>query len=134
MGHDIYSYDTYSYDSNNEIAYLRRSASDPLNQVIYIALGVMEEAYSGCSGRGESINFSLNQLETAKEILDKQDFSQLTRESNVVDYLLDAMKRLGAEIIQPEIKYNITQEKEFIDKCINHLKLTSKENITIVFS
>ena len=65
------------YDEYQEQAYvarLSRSAGNPLNVVLYKALGVMDdETYAGCSGTGAEHKFTMAQIDTACELLETFD-------------------------------------------------------------
>lgn len=64
MGHDISGYLRGDRGSSNEIAYLRRSAGNPLNGTIYKALQCPEHN-CGCSGCGNESEFTHEQLTAA---------------------------------------------------------------------
>jgi hypothetical protein len=64
MGHDISGYKQDDSSQENEIAYLRRAAWNPLARVIYEALNA-EEHDCGCSGCGSQQAFSQKQLISA---------------------------------------------------------------------
>lgn len=64
MGHDISGFKQDDISQEKEIAYLRRSAGNPLARVIYEALDA-EEHDCGCSGCGTHKSFSTEQLKNA---------------------------------------------------------------------
>lgn len=70
MGHDIcgFANDNAPHDDDgavrDEIAYLRRSAGNPLARSIYEALGAQEHD-CGCSGCGGEVHFTEAQLRDA---------------------------------------------------------------------
>ena len=138
--HDLDSYDdgwSWRYDvyrKKVEIAYNRRSAGNPLNQVLYLALGVME-VYSGCSGDGSTLTISLPQLKTAKQILESgKQFRKMSRERNMSDDLVDLFRSAGVEVVTPGNQDgDISQEKQFVDDCIDYLEKTDQSNIEICF-
>lgn len=79
MGHDIYAYKIEERPANvllpdvdpepgEELAYLRRSAFNPLNLAIYDALGAHEH-YAVVSGGGTSEEYTANQLVEALDRL-----------------------------------------------------------------
>lgn len=125
-----------------QAAYLRRSAGNPLNQVIYLALGVSDEAYCGCSGCGVTLPISRQQLVAAKETLAKKSFSGMTREPNLVDLVFGAFAAAGATTVAngsapgepagPEA--DITPEVEFIDKCLAACEQHGVEAIDVRFA
>ena len=64
MGHDISGYRVDDTEQRDEIAYLRRSASNPLNITIYNALDC-HEMNGWCSGIGEERKFTRPELAEA---------------------------------------------------------------------
>lgn len=66
MGHDIYGYQTT--DKETEIAYLSRSAFNPLNSKIYSALEC-EDCSGGVSGIGVEKEFNKYELLKALEYI-----------------------------------------------------------------
>ena len=64
MGHDISGYRVEDTEQRDEIAYLRRSAFNPLNATIYDALDC-HEMNGGCSGIGYGRKFTLPELADA---------------------------------------------------------------------
>jgi hypothetical protein len=74
MGHDISGFKNEDKEcEGNEIAHLRRGAFNPLARAIYGALGVIEFD-AGCSGCGETANFTDTQLRQAlAKIPDDED-------------------------------------------------------------
>lgn len=72
MGHDISG---YAQRGSKEIAYLRRSAGNPLNDAIYKALGA-EQYYAGCSGNGQCVYFARPVIEAASgKLPDSEDLA-----------------------------------------------------------
>ena len=61
MGHDISGYRAEDTEQRHEIAYLRRSAFNPLNVTIYNALDC-HEMNGGCSGIGWERKFTQEEL------------------------------------------------------------------------
>ncbi|MEZ6130198.1 MAG: hypothetical protein R3C59_16050 [Planctomycetaceae bacterium] len=130
--HDEEWFERYQeYQRLTQIAYNRRSAGDALNQVLYLALGVMDEAYAGCSGNGTELEISLQQLQTAKEILAAKDFTRLTRERNQVDVLMLLFS--GREGDKDASSGDISSEIEFIDDCLAFLKSSELPHVRIYF-
>ena len=123
------------YRRTVEVAYNRRAAGNPLNQVLYLALGVVDEAYAGCSGNGSELDFTLDQLRTAREILDCKNFANMEREENLIDSIVGLLATSGATVIDcrdPD-DVDISQEKQFLDKCISYLEDNEESSIRIVF-
>ena len=74
MGHDISGYLRADSEHNNEIAYLRRGAFNPLNGTIYEALQCQEQN-CGCSGCGDEREFTQEQLTAAlARVPDGEDY------------------------------------------------------------
>jgi hypothetical protein len=55
-------------DQSNFVSLLRRGAYDPYNRVIYRALGA-EHLYHGCSGNGEAVVYSREEIVDARQLL-----------------------------------------------------------------
>lgn len=64
MGHDICGFASDDVEQATEIAYLRRSAFNPLARSIYSALDA-QKYDCGCSGCGDVVHFTTDQLHTA---------------------------------------------------------------------
>lgn len=124
------------YDNRSTIAYNRRSAGNPLNQVLYLALGVMDEAYAGCSGSGVNIYISKEQFETGLEALEVKDFFGMTQERNFADDIVEGLRQAGMKVIQggTESSDDISQELSFIQKCIEHLNISGADGLDVSFS
>jgi len=121
------------YRGKTEIASNHRSAGNPLNQVLYLALGVMDEAYGGCSGNGEELDISLEQLQNAQKILESKNFSEMTRERNMSDDIVDMLGSMRFEVQTNGFSNDISQEKTFIKKCIVFLETENLKTIKISF-
>lgn len=133
-GHDDGWSDRYdSYKKATEVAYNRRSAGNPLNQVLYLALGVMDEAYAGCSGNGETVSISLAQFEAAQKILRNKSFQGMKRERNFSDDIMEAFGAMGAKVIRAASDSDVSQEVEFVDKCVEFLKSNNLERLDVYF-
>lgn len=127
--------DYEEYCDRTQLAYIRRAAGNPLNQVIYLALGVMDEAYAGCSGNGAELDFTRDQLESAKQILEVKNFGEMTRERNLVDAIVETLAGAGASLVGSNIDpTDISQEKKFIQQCLDYLDVYGDETISISFS
>jgi len=140
MGHDITAVRPgVDYDTLNAryelVAYNRRSAGNPLNQVLYLALGVLDEAYAGCSGNGITLSITLEQLLGAREVLDNKRFTGMTRERNMGDDLVSMFQSMGWNVVdcsEPNDD-DVSQEREFIDNCIAFLVNEGRDSIDITF-
>jgi len=124
-----------AYTKQTQIAYNRRSAGNPLNQVLYLALGVMDDAYAGCSGDGSTLDISLQQLTDAREILGKKDFANMAQERNMSHDLMDMFKRAGANIVEADgpPDTDVSQEKKFVDDCIAYLEEAGVDSLEVCF-
>ena len=129
MGHDIYAF--RQGDEQEDFAYLRRSAGDPMNQAIYLALGVYDDAYCGCSGCGKTLSISRQQLETAVELLRKKSFVGMTMPRNVVHDIAD---RLGFDAAIPVGDCDAAREIDFLVKCLDYLTESGRDSLEINFS
>lgn len=125
-----------AYRAATELAYLCRSAGNSLNVVIYLALGVYDEAYGGCSGRGVTIDFNLDQFLNAKAILQRKDFKNVERPRNIVDDLVGMLRNSGVAVIdgqQPFEEADVTPEIEFVGQCIVYLLDHEGESLAVCF-
>ncbi|MCA9047216.1 MAG: hypothetical protein KDA89_00710 [Planctomycetaceae bacterium] len=123
------------YREQVEIAYNRRSAASPLNQVIYLALGVMDEAYAGCSGNGAELDITREQLETARDILKSKNFSGMTRERNVIDDILGMFTSAGIDVTSSaDNDDDVSTEREFVDRCLAYLDESGEPSLRIMFA
>ena len=129
MGHDI----TASYN-HEKVAYNRRGAGNPLNQVLYLALGIVDDAYGGCSGKGVSIKITLDQFKDAEKVIKAKSFSGMARERNLVDDVIDAFKASGISVSESdECNDDVSQESEFIEKCIGFMELNEVAELDVAF-
>ncbi|MDP6444092.1 MAG: hypothetical protein QGG36_00170 [Pirellulaceae bacterium] len=157
MGHDITAMrpgveyeelaEQYDLDNNDDgwferyqeferltkVACNRRSATSPLNQVLYLALGVMDEAYAGCSGNGAALNITLDQFRTAAEVLETKDFANMEREPNMADTFLDNLRAEGNEVVEYAEPPDVESEKNFVQLCIEFLESTGQKSIEVKF-
>lgn len=123
-----------SYCSEARIASNRRSAGNPLNQVLYLALGVFDEAYAGCSGNGIEMDITREQFENAAHILELKNFDGMTRERNFSDDIFEMFAAAGAEVIDGSHgDSDVSQEREFVTKCIEHLKQSGEPSLRVYF-
>ena len=117
-----------------EISSVRRAAWNPLNGVIYLALGVMDEAYAGCSGNGSLLKITKPQFLNARDILEKKSYVGMSRERNQSDELVDCFRGMGAKITSPQYTDpDITQEKQFVGACIRFMDDNKLDNIDVYF-
>jgi hypothetical protein len=130
MGHDIYArrvseaesdrlYEEFSASAKNldgkewsaaydkykkaaHVSYLRRSAGNPLNTIIYQALDAMS-LYAGCSGCGAAREFTRAQIVAALESLPG---CAPGRPRNFADGLIEMFEAAGAEVVSGRGKTN----------------------------
>ena len=123
MGHDVYAYrvssqerermhdefsaasrdlkstewlDAYDdYSKKVDVAYLRRSAGNPFNTVIYQALDAMD-LYGGCSGIGETRTFTRAQIVAGLESLPG---IPAERPHNFADGLMGMLRASGHDVV-----------------------------------
>ena len=125
------------YREQAYVAQLRRSAGNPLNVVIYKALGVMDdETYSGCSGTGAEHDFSLSQIDTAIELVDTfnmagAEFPEGHEARRVIDILNDAF---GTRVIDCSSQTGNTEpERRFLRKVRDYMVANNLPTIAIQF-
>lgn len=124
-----------AYEEAVQIASLSRGATNPLNLVIYKALGVVEEAYAGVSGNGVSLNITFDQFMTAREVLKNYDFSQMPIEKNFAHSLTDMFSQLGATVIETgEPNKDITPEVRFVDACLEFMLREDLTELSVSFA
>lgn len=127
------------YDQYREevtIAYNRRSAGNPLNQVLYIALGVVDEAYAGCSGNGSTLDITLEQFRTGLEILRNKTFKGLKRERNMSDDIVAMFAAVGMNTFSPEMEAqddDVSQEIKFCEDCIAYMEENKVATLPVTF-
>ena len=131
MGHDV-----SAYFGKREVAYLRRSAFDDANQVIYEVLGTTD-LYRGCSGAGEWVPIDRDRFEQAEKLLNTQDFSGLKRQRNFADDLVDALQRMGATVVdnvEGRQPVDVEREKEFVRRCLEYMRSQGIDTLHVLFS
>lgn len=118
-----------------EVASNRRAAGNPLNQVLYLALGVMDEAYAGYSGNGIELGITIEQFRSAKEVLETKSFADMSRERNMVDNLVELFSSAGMEVSGTfDVgDGDVSQEQEFIEKCIAFCENEGINELTVSF-
>ena len=131
MGHDI----TAIAHGAIKPPYIRRSAFDPLNQVIYLALGVADEAYGGCSGIGCTISFKSAQLELGLALLDTKSYDSMQRPDNIAD---DFLRVMGGDpeavtALNADMRPDVEQERAFLVDSIRYLRRTGSPTLDIHF-
>jgi hypothetical protein len=136
MGHDISAIPS---GLNNDVAYNGRNAGDPLNKVLYLILGVEDEAYGGCSGYGCTLSITREQLITAEQILKNKDFSAMTLDHWTAEILKKILGLLSSSedvhiCRQPANTGDVSRECEFIERCIAYLDKVGGDSIPISFS
>ena len=97
MGHDISGYKVSDTKQENEIAYLRRGAFNPLNKLIYDALD-SPELYGGCSGFGDSKTFSKDQILNAMSNIGCGDLEE-GEEIPEIKFLQDCLDNMEGDKI-----------------------------------
>lgn len=127
-----------AYCNETQIAYLRRGAGNPLNQVLYLALGVMDDAYAGCSGNGSELEITLDQFKNGLEVLEKKSFVGVERERNMSDDLIDTLTAAFGQTTSapPELVSeddDISQEVRFITDCIKYLEGNNLSSMKVCF-
>ncbi len=138
-GSDDWMTNFEAYQAETEVAYNRRSAGNPLNQVLYLALGVMDEAYGGCSGRGVEIDVTLEQFKAGLAALEGKSFAGMTQERNLLDDVCDVLKRAGAEIATAApndligVEVDVSQERKFIENCIAYCEAHQLDELEVFF-
>jgi hypothetical protein len=132
-GTDEWSQRYGAYLNATCIAWLGRTGGDPMNQVIYMSLGVMDEAYAGCSGAGVKLKFDVDQLREARDIVQRKDFSKLTREVNEIDHLTALLSQGGVKVEPIEWSSEVDRELDFLKSCIDYLEEAELEEVEIVF-
>ncbi|TWT35574.1 hypothetical protein KOR34_04670 [Posidoniimonas corsicana] len=123
------------YDKHASVAHLRRSAGDPMNQVIYLALGVLDEAYAGPSGKGVELPISLDQLRTAETVLLNKTYQGVKLDPKA-SRIMNILQRMlgGSEVVVGVGEQNPEQELEFVRACIAHLEEVEGGALFILFS
>ena len=130
--YEDWAWRVYEYRDLTEIAYIRRSARDPLNQVLYLALGVMDEAYADVSGNGVELDISRDQFCAAKRILESKQFAGMTRDRNAADDLMEMVTKLGGkDLAIVDDHADVTREHDFIERCITYLESEGLEALTV---
>ena len=122
-------YDLYCQES--EVAYCRRGAFNPLNQVLYLSLGVYDEAYDGCSGTGITLAISKEQFLSAMACLECKTFEGMERPRNAADECIQ-----GLDIIQIHNSGDsgdVTQEMNFLYLCWCYCDQHNLESLEVSF-
>ena len=143
MGHDITAYPHRKWkqwaiensdDGATHIAYLRRSAFDPLNAAIYIALGVMDETYNGCSGSQCTLGFSRKQVEHALEVLAAKSITDIDRAPNAADLAAKALAESGLQVrVGGACNGDVSPEIDFLKRCVKYMDDTGEADVGISF-
>ena len=123
------------YLKETQIAEISRSFGNPLNQVIYLALGVYDEAYAGSNGSGATLNITLEQLKDAQQVLKTKSFVGMKRPRNGGDELVEMLAEHG--VVQEGecvTDTDITQEITFVNRCVYYLEFLKMDSIEVVFS
>jgi hypothetical protein len=140
MGHSITAYRQKLFE--DEVAYLRRNAADPLRHMIYGALQVIEFD-ADVSGGGLEAKFTMTDLECARNYLADQNnhetLSAIQNDTSMITGLMSAIAdAAGADKIiinhDPSVPGDLYRELGFIEKCIAHLEVSGEETVVVYFS
>ena len=119
------------------VAWLRRTAFDPLNKMVYLALEC-EDLYGITNGMGRR-RFTEGQLASALEFLDAEnDPDSLAALPNPGSKVMDSMARwlpdVTVRVGRGDRREGVAREIEFLERCIEHLRLYGLDDIDISFS
>lgn len=127
-----------AYGEAVNVAYLRRSAFDAYNRLIYEALGA-EPYYAGCSGNGDSAYFNLADVERAIDYV-KQAAREAVpvRRPNEADLVAKVLDELFAGEKNTETSRggtidNVADELGFLEKCRDYLRETGERTVEVYF-
>ena len=124
----------YAYRATIAVAELRRSAGDPLNQVIYLALGVHDEAYAGCSGNGISLQITAGQFRSAFKLLRKKRFDGMARPQNMADDILKLCADAGMAVVQSDNRdTSADRELTFCEDCFSFCNRHGVDSLEVQF-
>jgi hypothetical protein len=134
MGHDTCA---YAPGTEDEVAYLRRGAFNPLNRVIYIVLDA-EEFNAGASGNfaADPVEIGLEQFEKAREqLLQPAQFADLEHERNSADALVELLGKNGfkVHVKRPEPSIDVRPELKFVEDCLAAMRKNGWNSITVEF-
>ena len=115
-------------------ASISRSAGNPLNQVIYLALGVMDPAYAGESGNGQTIAFNREELMAAQHFVNHRLVDGLKRPLNGVDDLIDKLTAGGATMLDCSLQGDTMPERKFLADCLQFMDTNELESLQIQFA
>ena len=120
-----------------QVACLRRSAFDPLNKIIYLAFDC-EDCYSGTNGRGNR-RFTESQLASALKFLveenDPASLANLPQAGNPFrDWMAAELPDVTVTVGRGDPREGVAREIEFLERCIEHLRLNGLDDIDISFS
>jgi hypothetical protein len=124
-----------AYRSEIAVAALNRSAGNPLNQAIYLALGVYDEAYAGCSGNGIELWITVDQFRTGLDVLRQKRFEGMERPRNMADDLMGMFHAMGATVAQTDTSHHedVTPEVVFCEKCIAFCEECGVDSLEVMF-
>lgn len=122
------------YEERTQAAYLRRSAGNPLNVIVYRALDC-EDVYGGCSGTGEAKTFTREQIVKAIGYVSKlarDGVGILERERNLAD---DMVLALTGQNDLPRVCEggDVTPELRFLCDVADYMAETGKNSVEIFF-
>ena len=115
---DVICYDAYI--AATQIASLSRAAGDPCNQIIYLALGVMDaDHYAGCSGAGARARFTRDDLCCALAILDRKDFTNLQPDQLAIEIMQRLEATIGGKLqTVTHGPHDAEPERRFLQDCL----------------
>ena len=121
------------FEKLTQVARVHRSCGNPLSQVIYLCLGVMDEAYATNSGRGIDIDITVDQFSTALEILNSKSFDGLLfpAKNALVAAIATAFEFMG--VIEAERPEDVQSERDFLEKCLAFCQRNALDHLTVHF-
>lgn len=119
------------YKKQVVVASLSRSMGNPCNAAIYHALGVYDEAYSGCSGNGSVIEISETQFINALSILMKP-IAKMKRDPHIADEIVEHF--FGVKMPRETSDVDLSRERQFCRNCILFLRARKLNSLRVSFA